>query len=177
MKNKKQNFIIIGVIAFVLALATGYALFSDEITVSGTATAKGSFDVEFTSVGTIVKNGYTDETGKDGANIAVISSDKNTLTVTVNKLSYPGAYVEIPVTVKNVGTIPAVLKEIVQTGLDADSTPIRVTYSGIAASDATVAPGTPATMTIKVEWLSTVNTTAEAASFTVKLDYEQAQVQ
>lgn len=174
---KNQKFIIAGVIAFVLALATGYALFSDEITVSGTATAKGSFDVEFTSVGTIVKSGYTDETGNNGANIAVISADKNTLTVTVNKLSYPGAYVEIPVTVTNVGTIPAVLKEIVQTGLDANSSPIKVTYSGIAASDASIAPGTPATMTIRVEWLANDNTNANATSFTVKLDYQQAVVE
>ena len=36
---KKQNIAIIGVVALVLAIAVGYALFSETITINGTATA------------------------------------------------------------------------------------------------------------------------------------------
>ena len=74
---KKQSIAIIGVIAFVLAVVVGYALFSDNLTVSGSATATGDFDVEFTSVGEITKVGYT---AVDATEIAKISEDKNTLT-------------------------------------------------------------------------------------------------
>ena len=178
---KKQNIVIIGVVALILAVAVGYALFSETITINGTATAKGDFDVEFTSVGTITKSGYTEVNDANGngteSNIAVISPDKNTLTVTVNKLAYPGAYVTIPVTITNKGSIPAVLENIVQTGLDSEAGPIKVSYTGIAASETPIASGATQNMTIKVEWLENVNTTAEAASFTIKLKYKQVTAQ
>ena len=98
---KKQNIAIIGVIAFVLAISVGYALFSQTLTINGTATAKGSFDVQFTQVGQATSVGYT-KVASESADLARISEDGTTLTITVNKLDYPGAYVEIPVTVKNV---------------------------------------------------------------------------
>lgn len=172
---KKQNIAIIGVIAFVLAIAVGYALFSETITVTGTATAKGSFDVEFTEVGTPTCSGFSEECTK--ANLAVISEDKNTLTVTVNKLQYPGAYVEIPVTVTNVGTIPAILTGITESGIGSTTSPVKVTYSGIAASDAEIAQGTPATFTVRVEWNQDINTTAEEVEFSIGLNYKQKTVQ
>lgn len=100
---KKQSIAIIGVIAFVLAVAVGYALFSEKLTIDGTATAKGDFDVEFTSVGTPTCSGFSGSC--EAATLGTISDDKNTLTITVNKLQYPGAYVEIPVTVTNKGSI------------------------------------------------------------------------
>ena len=170
---KKQSIAIIGVIALVLAVAVGYALFSETITVDGTATAKGSFDVEFTEVGDAESDGYTQT---EGTELAVISTDKNTLTVTVDKLNYPGAYVEFPVTVTNVGTIPAVLKNIEQTGLDADSSPIKVTYSGTAATESEVAPNAEKTLNVRVEWLEGDNTTAENVEFDINLEYEQVRV-
>ena len=46
---KKQNIIVVGIIAFILTVAVGYALFSETLTISGTATAEGTFDVEFRS--------------------------------------------------------------------------------------------------------------------------------
>lgn len=170
---KKQNIAIIGVIAFVLAVAVGYALFSETLNINGTATAKGDFDVEFTEVGTITKTGYTDV---DGTNdIAVISADKNTLTVKVNKLDYPGAYVEIPVTITNKGSVPAKLKEIKETGLTQENRAIKVTYTGIAASDTAINQNETQSMTIKVEWDKDVNTSSENVEFKIQLNYEQAQ--
>ncbi len=170
---KKQNIAIIGVIAFVLAVAVGYALFSETLNINGTATAKGDFDVEFTEVGTINKVGYTDV---DGTNdIAVISADKNTLTVKVNKLDYPGAYVEIPVTITNKGSVPAKLKEIKETGLTESNRAVKVTYTGIAASDTAINQNETQSMTIKVEWDKDVNTSSENVEFKIELNYEQAQ--
>ncbi len=169
---KKQSIAIIGVIAFVLAVAVGYALFSETLTVTGTATATGDFDVEFTKVGTITKVGYT---GAGDSEIAAISPDKNTLTVTVNKLDYPGAYVEIPVTITNKGSVSAKLKNIKETGLTADSRAIKVTYTGVAASDTPIATNGTQEMNIKVEWDKTVNTGSSDVTFQIQLEYEQAQ--
>ena len=44
---KKKNMIIIGVIALILAVSVGYALFSDTLTINGTATAKGDFNLSY----------------------------------------------------------------------------------------------------------------------------------
>lgn len=171
---KKQNIAIIGVIAFVLAVAVGYALFSETITINGTATAKGDFDVEFTTIGTPTCSGYSKDCTAD--NLAVIATDKNSITVTVDKLQYPGAYVTIPVTVTNVGSIPAVLKSITETGLTTDST-VKVSYTGIAASDTPLAQNGTASFNVKVEWLSTSNTSSENVTFSIALNYEQVAAQ
>lgn len=172
---KKQNIAIIGVIAFVLAIAVGYALFSETITVTGTATAKGSFDVEFTSVGTPTCSGYSKDC--TAANLTEISADKNTLTVTVKDLQYPGAYVEIPVTVTNVGTIPAILTGITESGIGSTTSPVKVTYTGIAKSNDEMAQDATKSFTIRVEWNKDINTTAQDVTFSIGLNYIQKTVQ
>ena len=48
---KKKNMIIIGVIALILAVSVGYALFSDTLTINGTATAQGDFSFSVTKIG------------------------------------------------------------------------------------------------------------------------------
>ena len=163
---KKQNIAIIGVIAFVLAVAVGYALFSQTLTINGTATAKGSFDVQFATA-TIQK-----EVGSTGAT-ATISEDKATLTVNVPKLEYPGAYVEIPVTVKNVGTIPAKLIEITETGLTTDAS-VKVSYTGLTElKDQQVDQNGTQSFTIKVMWDAASNKNSENVVFNIRLNYQQ----
>ena len=163
---KKQNIAIIGVIAFVLAISVGYALFSQTLTINGTATAKGSFDVQFATA-TIQK-----EVGSTGAT-ATISEDKATLTVNVPKLEYPGAYVEIPVTVKNVGTIPAKLIEITETGLTTDAS-VKVSYTGLTElKDQQVDQNGTQSFTIKVMWDAASNKNSENVVFNIRLNYQQ----
>ena len=173
---KKQSIAIVGVIALVLAVAVGYALFSETITINGTATASGSFNIDFTEVGDIVSEGYTNVEGNE---VATIVNDGNELTISVKNLDYPGAYVEIPVTITNNGTISAVLESINQVGLDGTgddaNSPIRVTYSGIAASETPIAAGATQDMVVRVEWLEDNNATVADADFTISLNYKQAQ--
>lgn len=170
---KKQSIVIIGVIAFVLALAVGYALFSKTLTITGVATASGDFDVEFTEIGEITSSGYTKQVTEPDHQLAEISSGKDELTINVNKLDYPGAYVEIPVTITNKGSIPAKLKQIKQTGLDTEEGPIKVTYTGVATTDEPINQNETKEMTIRVEWLENVDETASNAEFTITLEYEQ----
>ena len=44
---KKKNMIIIGIITLILAVAIGYAIFSDTLTINGSATAKGNFELSY----------------------------------------------------------------------------------------------------------------------------------
>ncbi len=169
---KKQNIIIIGLIAVILTMAVGYALFSETININGTATAEGTFDVEFTSVGTPTCIGFTGTC--DAATLTSISTDKNTLNITVNKLEFPGAYVEIPVTVTSKGTIPARLKSITETGLITDET-VKVSYTGLdELKNKKLEQNGTQSFNIKVMWDENSNKSSENVSFSIKLDYEQA---
>ncbi len=163
---RKQSVIVVGIIAFLLALSVGYALFSETITINGTATAKGNFDVEFTNA-TI-----TNEVGSTGSS-AVITSDKNSLDITVPKLEYPGAYTDITVTITNKGTIPAVLKGIEQTGL-ASNLNVTVSCTGLEElKEQTLIQNDTQSFTIKVMWNENSTTQAKDVSFNIKLNYEQ----
>ena len=177
---KKQNIAIIGIVAFVLVIAVGYAFFRETITIGGTATAKGNLDVEITSIGTVNSKGYTKTQTTPEHELTKISDNKNTLTITVDKLDYPGAYVEIPVTLTNVGTIPAILKNITESGMTSENGAIKVSYSGVK-NPTTNADYTAKVLNqndteeiiVRVEWLSDVNTNEATASFNVEFIYEQ----
>lgn len=189
---KKQNAIIIGVIALVLTFAVGYALFSQTLSISGTAKASAEFDVKFESISDIQKDGYEDAEETDGANIATIKDNGHTLTVTVDKLTYPGAYVKIPVKVKNYSSMAVKLESIAESNNireensgEADtSSPIDVTYSGKAATDAEIAAGEESDLVITVTWRKNYGEaegeTPDAVkngvekSFSLKLNYIQA---
>ena len=194
---KKQNIAIIGVIALILVVSVGYALFSQSLTINGTAKASGNVDVQFITIGDIQSSGYTDvnaptqgdTTEAAKARVATISSDGRTLTITVDKLSYPGAYVKVPVTVQNKGTIPVKLKEIKQVdgfgnvtvthGSDSNTSAINVTYTGAATTDAQLNQNDTKDMSIMVKWDENAtgpegtNSVTDSVTFTVELVYEQ----
>ena len=100
---KKKNMIIIGVIALILVVAVGYALFSSTLNINGTATAKGDFNLTYAC--------EIDESSsnEDLASCQVEEGNKVTMESTLSK---PNESVLFHVTVTNDGTIPAVLKEV-----------------------------------------------------------------
>ncbi len=109
--NKKRN-IIIGSLALIITMMVGYAIFSDTITINGTATAKGDFGItaecEFVTEDYAFEDGLAVEgsTGKGSCNV----SGK---TVTTNSTySKPTENNTYKVTLKNTGSIPAVLKTV-----------------------------------------------------------------
>ncbi len=158
--NKKKG-IIIGVVLFVLAVVVGYALFSDTLTINGTATAKGKFDMEISSAQ------ITSEVGSTGAT-AQVSSDKNTLTIDIPKLEYPGAYVEVTYKIKNAGTIPALYDSYDITGeTDRIKSQFNIIHMFYEPEDET-------TETIRIYWDSNNNTEEEeSTTITFKLNYVQ----
>ncbi len=96
----KQKGIIIGVLALMVTMMVGYAIFSETITINGTATAKGDFNIK------MLNASISKETGSSGATTN-ISADGKILTINIPRLEYPGAYVDVTYSVKNAGTIDA----------------------------------------------------------------------
>ena len=115
MRKSINRTTVIIVLAIFLSVSVGYALFSDTITIVGTATAQGNFDIEASctmgydndlriALGLyeedIMESGYKNES-------CVIGDNKATINV---ELEYPGASRAFIVNMKNTGTIDAFIK-------------------------------------------------------------------
>ena len=168
-----KNLLIILLIVLLLALAVGYAAFSDTLNISGTANANGTFDLEF-------QNATVDSTvGCDATNTtATISSDKNTLDVVVKDLAYPGAGAQFTVDIVNVGSIPAKVKSVTPTGLTGNPNIKIEGLDAITTSHPSIAAGDKCTLTFTVYWDE--DSTAElteaeksGVAFSLEVEYEQ----
>ena len=111
----KNNKILVGCLALLLVMSVGYALFSDTITINGSATAKGEFELTTTcdmdaqamnaaGIEQIEKGSITD---------AKISCEGNVVNASAT-LGYPGSFKYFRVMVTNTGTIPAKLNKVVE---------------------------------------------------------------
>ena len=105
MNNK--NKILVGCLALLLVLSVGYALFSETIQINGTATAKGSFDIEGTCEVVTESNKIGDRYTKGGT--ATACKVENGVIITNSSLTKPGDQVMFRVYLENVGSIPAKL--------------------------------------------------------------------
>ena len=128
--SKKRN-VIIGVIALLLLVSVGYALFSDTLNINGTATAKGDFSfsvttqkgvmdeinsesltslnsigmrrTKATSSGLNLYSSYvSDETGIESS---TITNTSNTVTINAS-MNMPGQSQYFTIKVTNTGSIP-----------------------------------------------------------------------
>lgn len=166
MKKSNKKYAIVVLVVLLLALAVGYAALTDVLTISGTANAKGTFDLEFQNA-SLVKSEGVDETGTT----ITISTDKNTATVVVKDLAYPGAGAQFHVDIKNVGTVPAKLKAVTPTGVDDKD--IKVTFPDLATGEKIAAGGTCG-IDFTVVWDKDSTLTEEKTlSFSLELEYEQ----
>ena len=160
--NKKKK-VIIGVLALALVMVVGYALFSDTLTINGTATAEGNFDMQ------IISAEVTGEVGSTGATTQVNSEDNNnSLTINIPKLEYPGAYVDVTYKVKNAGSVPAIFDSYSITGeTDRIKSLFQFDNYFYDVSD-------EQSETIRIYWDENNNTeTEESATITLELNYIQ----
>ena len=160
--NKKKG-IIIGVLAVALVMVVGYALFSDTLTIGGTATAEGNFDMQ------IISAEITGEVGSTGATTQVNSEDNNnSLTINIPKLEYPGAYVDVTYKVKNAGSVPALYDSYEITG---ETDRIKAQFD---IKNLFYEPDAEKEETIRIYWDENNNSeTEESATIDLKLNYVQ----
>ena len=173
MKLNKQNKIIVGVLAFLLTLTVGYAVFSQSLNITGTAKAEGNFSLIFSSVGEIKQVGSTGAT-------ATRENSNKTLSVNVPNLQYPTAYVEIPAVIKNEGSISAQLDSINTEGLTEDD--IKVTYKllkdgkeiNLEENNDVIESGKTRDIIITVTWdENSIKNEVTLEKFTISLNYKQ----
>lgn len=181
MKKSKKNYVAIVLVVLLLALAVGYAAFSSQLTISGTAKANGKWDVKFKANSASATQSIVTGTA---TNTAEINSDGTAMTVTVN-LATPGDGSNISVVVENTGSIDAKLKGFNVTGdlkqVDTSNvyqkSAIKLTVPEMTEGEI-LTKGTSKTFIFSVEWDENVKTltdavNGESATFTITFDYEQ----
>ena len=109
---KKKNMIIIGVIALILVVAVGYAIFSDTLTINGSATAKGDFNLSYACEFVDEDIEFPDDTGLVASTGTGSCSVENNVVTTTSEFYKPTDGTIFKVTVTNNGSIPAVLKTV-----------------------------------------------------------------
>ena len=112
--DKKRNKIFVGCLALLLVMVAGYALFSQNLTINGTAKAQGEFSLSMTCTPGIldeIKNyeaGYASQSGYSNDSCSVAND-----TVTFHAdLAYPTARRYFTVKVFNTGSVTAVDEKV-----------------------------------------------------------------
>ena len=165
-KSKKSNAIII-LIVLLLALAIGYAAFSSTLTINGTVTASGEWDVRFQSTALKNAEGETD-TSHGTATVGGTNSETITANIT---LAYPGDGVLLEAVVVNNGNTPAKLESIDIT--DPTSSDIIVTED-VPVVDEDLAVGATCTAQYFIQWdPNSTATEVDEQTFTVTYTYTQ----
>ena len=104
----KSNKILLGVLAFVVVCVVGYALFSETITVTGTATAKGNLNLKMSEVSYFELWGANALKESHGIiNNSNLVINDNTISTNVS-LGAPDSYKRYLIKIENIGTVPVV---------------------------------------------------------------------
>lgn len=163
-----RNKLIIAAVVLVGLASVAYAAFAQLLTINGTGTASGNWDVEITSITAKDQTGATDQASTP-------SFTSTTATFNVD-LHYPGATSTYDVVIENQGSIPAKLSSLTDlTATNAAApTDIHYTLTGVAVDDE-LAAGASVTATVKVEWLSggSTNIDTQSKQATINFNYIQ----
>ena len=166
MEDMHKSSIIMILLAVVFVMAVGYAAFSQQLTINGSAEISSKWDVHIEDIS------VNSET-LDGKNISASVGD-NTLSATFQaELVSPGSAVTYNVTVRNGGTLNAKLDSLTFT--DSNNDAIQYSYVGISQNDV-IDSGESQTFTITVKFNDqyTQMPDSTTSSVTMNLGYVQA---
>ena len=168
MNNNKK--IIIGVLALLVVMTMGYALFSETVNVGGTAKVDGTFDMEITEASVI------EEVGTTGTKVEIIPGG---LRVTGSIFEYPSSYVDIKYKFENKGTINAFLTGVKVEGIDlkinkADNTKNAIRLLNMKQKKYYFEPKVISEETFRLSWTRNVNKTEpENVDMKIYFNFEQ----
>lgn len=162
-----RNKLLISALVLVGLASVAYAAFAQTLTINGTGTAAGTWDVAITNITQTSATGATDNSAPTfNATSATFDVD----------LAYPGATATYDVTVTNAGSIPAALDTITDlTALNA-AAPAYITYSvaGVTAGTTTLAAsGGTNVIQVTVTWDGASSTSGGSKVATIDFDYSQ----
>jgi len=165
MKKTKRNNVLIVLVVLLLALAVGYAAFQQVLTISGTASAAGTWDVKFVAPTTIT----------EGHGTASITGDDSD-TVTVNAtLGFPGDGCTVTAHIKNEGTIPAKLTSLQL--LNEDGTAVfaddDITISIPDIEEESIAAKETCEFKFAIAWNEDSEAESKDVGFKIKFTYDQ----
>ena len=141
MNKKLSQGVVVGALALFLTLMVGYALFSQNLTISGSAKAKGDFKIEaFCTPGAGIFESELEagdiDKGYANDSCTVVGDTVSMKT----ELKYPGALRNYVVEMKNTGSIDAVLavdEDVAgEVGTEEDSIDCLDGYNGSAKDGA-----------------------------------------
>lgn len=162
-----RNKLLVAALVLVGVASVAYAAFAQTLTINGTGTATGTWDVAITNITQTSATGATDNTAP--------TFDATSATFDVD-LAYPGATATYDVTVTNNGTIPAILNTITDLAALNASAPTYITYAvtGVTAGSTTLAAGGATNVVqVSVTWDGTSTETGGSKVATITLDYGQ----
>ena len=113
--DKTRNKIFVGCLALLLVMVAGYALFSQNLNITGTATAKGDFSVTMTCTPGLTNEGFLNANYLGYAPTKDNNYTNDSCTVNGNKVTYqaelkmPGAVRNFTIKMTNSGNMDAVL--------------------------------------------------------------------
>ena len=183
MRKEKslQNIIIVVLAIAVLTMSVGFAVYEQNLSITGTATfTAAKWDVHF-DTSTFNETSTIEASSKEVGNTAI------TYSVT---LPSPGSTYSFTVNIKNFGTIDAALKKITMTGLTAAQSEY-ITYTvnyagqdytqttdnlniGLAASTHATATVTVTVSYVKPDDASDLPSTDQQVTLTAAFDYVDA---
>lgn len=162
MAKSKKNYVVIALVVALLSLSLGYAAFSQNLTINGTATGTANWDVKFTSA-----------TMSDASHGSATVDADDTVTV-AGLMSYPGDGFTVTTEITNNGSVDAKLTsfELVSD----DGTPFSnddIDVSIPSIQNDSLKAGDVCPVTIAVKWKETSEVENVNANFKVKFTYEQ----
>lgn len=144
-----RNKLIIAAIVLVGVGSIAYAAFAQILTINGTGTVTGDWDVAITGITLTDSDGATDVTPPEYTGTSA--------TFDVD-LAYPGAFAEYDVVITNAGNIDAIVDSITDLTSKNAEAPAYITYTVTGVAEATeiaAANGGTTdvnTATVRVEW-------------------------
>ena len=163
MDNNKK--IIITVLSvLVVAMAVGYALLAQELTINGRASIDSTWKVEITNITQKEINGGVTEKAK--------SYTSTTANFDIG-FTQPGDYVIYDIEVTNSGTLDAVISDI---NIVTDNNPaIIYTTSGLKKGNTITKNGEKKYLTLKIEYDSNITSQpiSNGNNITIEMDYQQ----
>lgn len=177
-KGDKTRLYLIVTLIVLLITSVGYAVFTEQLDVSGTVSGSATFRVYFTEA-------TVTESTKGTASI---NANADTVTFTTN-LTYPGDRVQIATKIKNESSIPVKLNDFLvkkvvtdaETGevtkVNLDSTAdIKMDYEAIDTSTEILQPNGICDYRFVIYWDSYANQTTtnpDSQTFEISLNYQQ----
>lgn len=163
MSNRNNRRFILAMLLLALFLTGAYALFAANLDIRGTATGTADFRIEFSN---------HEVSNNDKATVTL--NDTNTVMNITADLLYPGDNVTIDFTIRNMGTLSALVNNLV---INENTTEdITININGLNnIIDTVLDVGETTTGSIVITWnTSSTNQNPDQVNFDVTIDYLQA---